>query len=257
MGCYPLFLCQEWSRLAEDLLMLQRNLISLVLVTDPFGDFDVEQLEGVFDVCVRFKEHFITDLSQPLQASVRKGHRQAAHRSLRDIDAEHCTNPIDHLQAWKELYGYLIERHGISGMRAFSQESFRRLLTVPGIEMFIARHGDLIVGAQIWSIQGDVGYVHLTAVNPTGYKLAASYALRWVAMNHFQNRLRWVDHGAAAGLNEVQNGLATFKGGWATETRPVYLCGRILDRERYAELASASEMPNSTYFPIYRAGEFA
>ncbi len=37
MGCYPLFCCGRWDRLADDLRELGDGLVSLTLVTDPFG----------------------------------------------------------------------------------------------------------------------------------------------------------------------------------------------------------------------------
>lgn len=94
-------------------------------------------------------------------------------------------------------------------------------------------------------------------MNALGYDLSASYALRWVAMHYFADRIRWVNHGAGAGLGQEEDGLTRFKRGWSTGTRPVYFCGRILDRGKYEELAEASGVVHSTYFPIYRAGEFA
>ncbi len=70
----------------------------------------------------------------------------------------------------------------------------------------------------------------------------AADGLQWAALGA----------GAAAGGGD---GLTRFKSGWATGTRSAYLCGRVLDRERYARLA-ASAQPGEPWFPAYRAGEF-
>ena len=51
-------------------------------------------------------------------------------------------------------------------------------------------------------------------------------------------------------------GLREFKRGWSTGTRPAYLCGRILQPQRYAELAEERGPGERSYFPAYRAGEF-
>jgi len=48
MGPYPLFCCSDWSELAADLDELCDSVVSVVLVTDPFGEWTVEQL----DCCV-------------------------------------------------------------------------------------------------------------------------------------------------------------------------------------------------------------
>ncbi len=256
MGCYPLFSCSDWSGLAWDLQELEGRLVSVALVTDPFGPFALDDLSRCFDVCTEFKRHFVTDLSRPLARSVHSGHRYNARRALKHLSVARCARPQDHLAEWVVLYDHLIARHGISGLRAFSKASFRQLFDVPGVELYLARHQGQIVAAHLWVVGGAVGYSHLRAMNGVGYQLAASYALFWVAMHELAGRVRWVNHGGGVGLQQAEDGLTQFKRGWATETRPVYFCGRILDDGKYRELASASGPPDGSYFPIYRAGEF-
>ena len=79
----------------------------------------------------------------------------------------------------------------------------------------------------------------------------------WSALEYFVGKVKWVLLGAGAGLETTNNdGLSAFKRGWATGTRPVYFCGRILNRHQYSELARNCGKPDTTYFPVYRAGEF-
>jgi hypothetical protein len=78
-----------------------------------------------------------------------------------------------------------------------------------------------------------------------GYKLGASFALFQTAIEYFRNDLRWLNLGA--GVDE-EDGLTRFKRGWTSETRPAYLCGKILNREVYRELAIAG----NDFFPAYR-----
>lgn len=257
MGCYPLFSCRDWQGLGNDLKTLENKLVSLALVTNPFGDFTVDQLQANFDVCIRFKEHYVTDLSKPFKMSVHKDHRYKARKALRDVSIERCDNPQEYLLEWVNLYEHLISRHKITGIRAFSKEAFRQLLQVPGVELFIARHKNEIIGAQIWLVQDKIGYVHLTAMNQLGYKFSASYALRWIAMSYFADQLEWIDHGAGTGLKQNEDGLTRFKKRWASETRPTYFCGRILDQEKYDEICRKTGLTNTDYFPAYRDGEFA
>ena len=47
MGCYPLFCCHDWKRLPDDVAELTDSLVTLTLVTDPFGDFSVGDLHRV------------------------------------------------------------------------------------------------------------------------------------------------------------------------------------------------------------------
>ena len=47
MGCYPLFACRDWRGLALDLPTLAGRLVSLTLITDPFGDFTGDDLTSI------------------------------------------------------------------------------------------------------------------------------------------------------------------------------------------------------------------
>ena len=53
MGCYPLFACQDWSQLHLDLEEVGSELVSLALVTDPFGEYD-----EALDVIHFSRQHF-------------------------------------------------------------------------------------------------------------------------------------------------------------------------------------------------------
>jgi hypothetical protein len=256
MNCYPLFACKDWARLERDIHKLEGELVSLTMVTDPFGDFNVEELARFFDIFFPFKLHYVTDLSKPLETAVRQNYRAYARHALEKISIEHCVQPERYLVDWLRLYSQLIEHHKITGIRAFSKKSFQVLLSTPGVEMFIARHNFEIIGADIWLVDGEIGYAHLSAISSIGYELRAAYALCWTALQHYSHSLRWLDHGAGAGLTQKEDGLTIFKKGWTNDTRPVFLCGKILDQEKYDELSRAKGLSVVNYFPAYRAGEF-
>src|SRR5229473_8652620 len=56
MGCYPLFACQHWSQLHADLDEIGSELVSVTLVTDPFGGYQEGLLRQCFpDQVVPFK----------------------------------------------------------------------------------------------------------------------------------------------------------------------------------------------------------
>ena len=257
MGCYPLFSCQDWACLGQDLARLEGQLVSLALVTDPFGDFVVDDLAGDFDVFFRYKEHYVADLSRPIEKIVSKGHRREARRALCKVAVEPCPDPSAYVDEWTWLYGLLIKRHGIQGIRRFSTAAFERQLRLPGVVYFRVLSNGNPVGGNIFFVQHDVAYGHLSAFTDEGYSLGAAYAVKWAAYEYFADKVSWISLGAGAGLDQPRdNGLAFFKHGWATEMRPVYFCGRVLDGARYAELARTLGNPGSAYFPVYRAGEF-
>jgi hypothetical protein len=258
MGCYPLFACEDWSKLDQDLNELGDELVSVALVADPFGNHDPELLQKCFpDRVVPFKEHLVTDLSQSPDSFVDQQHRRKARRALERLNVEYCDDALQFVDDWNKLYANLIKRHAIQGLSAFSAASFKAQLAVPGISMFRASQDGETVGMTLWYADRGVAYYHLGAYSDAGYELEASFALFWRVLEHFTNPgTRWLNLGAGAGLANEADGLTRFKRGWATGTRPAYFCGRIFDRQKYEEAMSARHIEASEYFPAYRKGEF-
>lgn len=259
MGPYPLFSCQEWSQLNEDLEQIGSSLVCLSLVTDPIGDYDLAYLRQCFpDVTVPFKEHFVIDLSRPPESFVHSHHQRNARKAIAEVEINECARPVDFLNDWTTLYTTLQEKHAISGIAAFSRTSFAKQLTVPGIVAFRAVRGDATVGMVLWYRQGNRAYYHLGAYSPIGYELGASFALFNYSLDYFaQLGLEWLSLGAGAGAGRGrESGLTRFKQGWSTGTRTAYFCGRVFDSAKYREIVLAKNLPKTNYFPAYRLGEF-
>ena len=258
MGCYPMFDCGDWSQLPADLEELRKELVSLTLVPAPFAPYDRALLERCFGRVVHFKDHFVADLSRPVEDIVKRTHRKSARRARRNVDVRVCTRPEDHLDTWADLFSTLAGRHNITGLRAFSQKAFAEQLNIPGMVMFEARADGATVGLDLWYVQDDVAYGHLAACNAHGYKLSASYATKWFLMHYFADKVRWIDFGGVAGAkSNGSDGLAKFKQGWSTGTKPVFLCGRIFQLDVYNDLVEARQAGATEYFPAYRTGEFS
>ena len=259
MGCYPLFACPDWSQLHDDLEDVRESLVSLSLVTDPFGDYDEAYLQNCFrDLVVPFKQHYVADLSRPLEGFVHPHHRRNARRALREVHVERCADPATFVGEWTTLYGTLVARHSITGIAAFSRESFARQLDVPGMVAFRAIHEGTTVGMLLWYAQDSRAYYHLGAYSALGYDLRASFALFDYSIEYFTRLgLEWLCLGAGAGTGtNAESGLSRFKQGWSTGTRTAYFCGRIFDQEKYQEIVTARNVPATNYFPAYRLGEF-
>ncbi len=258
MGGYPLFACRDWSALPTDLEDLEGELVSVSLVPDPFGSCDRALLDACFDVVLPFKQHFVADLWEPLEAIASKHHRRYALKALEEVKVTVCPEPPELLEEWLSLYGALTERHGITGIRAFSRTAFEKQLAIPGLTALRAERQGRAVAANLFFVQGETVYDHLTAASREGYECRASYALKWCALQHFAGKVRWIDWGGGTGATmDASDGLTVFKRGWAQTTRPVYFCGRILDEKRYDAITRAKNREHSDWFPAYRDGEFA
>jgi hypothetical protein len=253
MGCYPLFCCRDWTVLESDLESMS-PLVSIAVVPDPFGNFDHSRLEGCFDRVIPFKDHHVVDFRKPLECS--KHHRYYTRAALRHAKIDVYPRPEEFLETWLELYGNLIRRHSLTGIKAFSAQTFKRQLAVPGLIVLTALSDGVVVGAHLWYVQDDVAYSHLAASSDVGYRMSVSYALYDGAIEYFRNKVRWLDFGAGAGVGKGRDGLAIFKAGWSNGVRPVYFCGRIFDHAAYDTLLAQKQIsPETAYFPAYRSGE--
>jgi hypothetical protein len=259
-GCYPLFTCRDWSKLPEDIESLGGDLVSLCLVTDPFGDYDESLLRSCFaDLVLPFKKHYVVDLALSPEAFVSKHHMRNARKAAGELSVQAVPGSEADLDEWISLYKVLVRRHRIEGIRAFSRSSFAAQLAVPGARVLQARRGHDIAGMLLWYEQENRAYYHLGAYNETGYELGASFALFGEALRHFAGRgFEHLSLGAGAGLRgDSADGLSRFKAGWANGSRMAYLCGRIFDRTRYDGIVAATGIGKSDYFPAYRTGEFS
>jgi len=259
MSTYPLFACSDWKSLKCDLNQLGKSLVSVLVVTDPFGDYDETLLRDCFgDLVTPFKSHFINDLSCPPESSISQHHARNVSIGLKQVTVERCEDPLSHLDGWVKLYSALTQRRQITGIRAFSSTSFAKQLKTPGIVAFRAVRDQQIIGMTLWYVQNGVAYYHLGAYTDEGYRLRASFALFRKALDYFTTcGLQCANLGAGAGLgSSADDGLSRFKRGWSTGVRTAYLCGRIFDREQYDRLVRARGVAGTTYFPAYRKGEF-
>lgn len=259
MGPYPLFSCEKWHALPDELRTLRAvGLVSVVLVTDSCLLPRDQEAFSAFDLVRTYKTHFCADLERPLEDIVSRHHRYYLRKAARALEVDVSEAPLEHLDEWFELHEHLRARHDITQGRAFSRASFATLLAMPGVVMLRALAQGRAVGAEILLRQDDVAHAHLASFSADGYRLGASYLLDWEALRYCQGRARYLNWGGGAGHDaEGSSGLARYKQGWSNEQRQSYLLGAVLDRSTYASLAARHGAQHCAYFPAYRAGEFA
>lgn len=131
MGCYPLFCCRHWTKLAEDLTALRGQYVSIVLVTDPFGPLGQSQLREIFDHVLAFKEHFVARLADPLESIVSRKRYQAARKALERLTIEVIDPPSRALGDWMPLYSESVRRHKVQRLKVLSQGRWRKCSTFP------------------------------------------------------------------------------------------------------------------------------
>lgn len=256
MGCYPIFACRDWSSFHQDLDHFHDQFVTLALVPDPFGDYEREYLKSCLDFVRPYKHHYIVMLNSPIEKIVSKHHRYYARRALKSVKVDVVSQPELFVDEWDKLYEYLIQRHNLAGIKAFSRKAFEDQLRIPGIVVLQAKTEDTTVGAHLWFQQDNIAYSHLAAFTPRGYDLMASYALYWFAIEYFSPHFEFLDLGAGSGIEAKQDGLSKFKRGWSTDTKVTYFCGKIFDQEKYNLIINTLDIKATNYFPAYRAGEY-
>lgn len=254
MGCYPLFCCRDWSALEHDLAALD-GLVSLAVVTDPFGDYDDSLLRRCFpDRAMPFKEHYVIDTAR---LAISRHHRRYV-RKASDVAIEAHDQPLWLLDEWVALHANLKARYAIRGIAGFSPGAFALQFQVPGMVYFRAtHHGEPVAGMMAFQ-QGDAVQLHVWAIGPKGYELHAPYALIAGAIEHFRGQARWLNlMGLPGREDQGHEGIRRFKEGWTPETRTAWLCGRILNPSHYKAITEDTKTTAATYFPAYREGEMA
>lgn len=250
-GCYPVMVFDREFDLGAGLArMAGHGLASVVLVADPVLRPDDATLRLAFDRCRPFKTHYLYDrgLGGP---DYSRHHRY----ELRRARAEIVRIPlVDYLDDWIVLYRDLIARRGIKGAAAFSDESFRRLAKLDGLVAFGAFRDGELVACHLWLRSGATVHSHLSASNALGRTCGATYLLYDAAVSHFEDA-RTIDFGGGAGLMDDPNdGLARFKRGFSNLEASAWLCGKVLDCQKYKQLCSEVNcLREEKFFPAYRA----
>jgi hypothetical protein len=256
MGCYPLFCCQRWDRLEEDLAELGRDCVSLVLVADPFAPVGEAGLRRLFDHVILFKHHYVADLSKATRDFVSGKRYRSARSALRRFSVEVTTDARPWVDEWMALQQELDRRHALTGMHRLSREEVALLFETPGVVVFRASHQGETMGMHVEFVENGRAYAHLAAYSADGYHLNVSTALNVYELEYFRGRVDYIDWGGVAGhSDDPENGLGIFKARFSNARIPTFLCGRILDRRVYDELTSRRSKPRDNYFPAYRSGE--
>ncbi len=256
MGCYPMLFAENWNQLAADLDQAGRELVSAALVPDPFGRYSLLDLLDYFDLVIPFRQHFVTDLQQPLERIISSHHFKYLKTVLKKIDAEKCLASEILGEKLVSLHLGQCKQQSVTGIRRFSRESILRQMYIPGAVLFQAFHRDETHGIALCFEQDQVVYGHILSMSPAGRKLGVSYALYWTMIKYFKDRVSWIDWGGGAGIiKKNPDGLSEFKAGWSTGTKTAYFCGKIFNYAEYEKLSEQKGTFKAQYFPTYRLGE--
>lgn len=250
-GSYPMTVLSPGVDLAGGLARLREaGFVSAVIVLDDYHRPLMTALESAFDLVRPFKTHYVVDRSVG-DAAPSRHHRYEIKKSLSSVNVE-AFALRDHFEQWLGLYENLTFRHGLSGMHDFPRSHHELLSEMPGVTAVGAFADGVLLAAHIWVEHGGRVHSHLAASSEKGYGLGAAYAVNDASIRLFPD-VGIINLGGGAGYeDDSSNGLARFKMGFTNATSRSYVCGKILDAGKYAQL-SATRDSASNFFPTYRA----
>jgi hypothetical protein len=246
-GVYPLSVFGPGSDMRQGLAQLaDAGLVSVVMVPDPLLT-NAGQLAEAFPVFRPYKTHHLIDpVRGPFEPN--KHHRYEIRRGRRSCLVDRVSLAA-YLDDWRTLYAGLVQRRGISGAADFPDRYFQVLAESPPVEAFLARADGACVAMALWFAQGGVVYNHLNAANALGYARGANFALYDAAIAHFSGA-GIINLGGGGGIGDGDDGLTTFKRGFANTSVQSHICGAVLDQARYADLSGGRS--DGAFFPAYR-----
>jgi hypothetical protein len=216
------------------------DVVTVSALTDALGRVSEELLREAFPDLVRIHaQHYVADL---VTFWPTRDHRRAVRRAMQFVDVDIEDAPTGRLDDWSRLAG----RMPTDDSLGLTRQAVERQRALPGCVGFTALAEDGPVAMAVVYVSGDDAHLHITAGSGQGRELGARYALVQAIVEDMAGRgLRSLDLGTAQAD-------AAFMHGWTEQTRPSYLCGRIVDRVAYDELAAAVGTTGSATFPAYR-----
>jgi len=254
---HPLLICRDWRALPDDLVETAAlaDVVSVSALTDPLARVSEATLGEAFPDLVRVHAlHYVADL---IAFWPTREHRRAVRRATQFLDVDIEGAPAGRLDDWARLTDGPGDVGAGTVSIDLSREALERQLSVPGSVGLTAVAEDGPVAFALVYVGGDDAHLHTLATSRRGEELGARFALIGAAVEDMAGRgLRSLDLGTvSAGVDADTEGATAsvaFMDGWTELLRPSYLCGRVVDRLAYDELAASVGTTGSAVFPAYR-----
>jgi hypothetical protein len=233
-GLYPFACLAPTANLSAGLHRLRNHgVVSVVLVTDPLWQPALDSLKTAFSVCQPLKVSYIIDREKAIY--FHKTHRRRIRKAHQQCQIQIV--PLgDYLEEWFRLYQGLVRRKEIAAARDFSRSYFQNLARMEALTAVAAFVRSKLVAMSLWIRHSETVYCHLSASSATGYACSASYGAHDFAIQHFRD-CRYIILGGVAGfVDSPDDGLASFKRGFANATAQSYFCAWGVSVERNNQL---------------------
>ena len=254
-GGYPMAFFNNLPCIEQDFRpLVKQGFISMTFVTNQINNLTVNKLSQKVDLFKPFKKHYLATLEKPWENVVRRTMKKNALRAFKLFDV----SPVDSLYnsdyaetLWRLHQKSLAGKH-ISIDYPINFNVLKEQLNMPGIKLFKGEYNNKIHGIACYIEVADKVYGHVIGSTQFGLNNHLNYGLYAVALKYYHKQKAFIDFGGNAGLvNDSSCGLSKFKSGWSSHVANTYICGKILNSNKYQQLIG-ERFKNSKYFPAYR-----
>lgn len=238
--------CKVQSALRS--ITLSKRLVSSVIITDP-----LESPPQVYDNSniKKFRDHYIVDLQSWDLKNCSKNTKKNVKRLFKLLDSGDYRISIDpgvsYCEDFHTLYQSTVSKYSVSGLLNFSKDHLDKQVNTPGsiLVSLVDTTTSEYLGSQLYYIQGDCVYWHLSGYSQKCINLAASFIHTYSAILNFKHLgFRYLVLGSGGG----NPGLESYKSGFSTHIKPNYIIKTVHDPETYGKIV----IPGNSFFPGYR-----
>lgn len=229
------------------------NIIAEFFRFHPFNFFS-ESFPDYFDMHVYDRDIVWIDLS--VSSDDRwKDYSTTTRNILRKCKKSLSFNRAYDVKDFLRLYVKTMDRHNASDFYYFTDEYYKNLLEIDGVELYEVKMGESILGSALFIFSEEYVYYHLSANDADAKSFNANYHMLESAFALAKERgKRFFILGGGVG-SDNNDSLLAFKRKFSKLTRPFYICGKVYNEEAYVKYVSIWEKQtseNKKYFLKYR-----
>jgi len=256
IGVYPFVMCKNWQKLHDELNSIRSEEdVSVVFVVDPFSAPDACDALADWEVCRKFKSHFVVNLEGDWLSRCNENCRRSIRTALSKNDVELVADNNKYVRIFFDMYSQQADRVDMPALQRLSLRAVEEQVNISGCDMFVSSVNDIITGVLIvYDISGWANS-HLVATTDSGRKMMSTFALYEKCFSILKDRGRKnFNFGGAVGLtDDPSDGVFRFKSRWGGNAVLSCIFGKILNYNIYEELTQQTLTMNNDFFPAYRA----
>jgi len=232
---------------------LGKNVVAEFIRFHPFNSFS-KKYANLFDFFVHDRNTIYVDLTQSREERWQQydsNTRNIIRKASKQLKFEETTDVAPFISMYRET----MLRNNADGFYFFSEDYFRRMMTLGGSQLFSISLEGIPICASFVLFGSEIAHYHLSASLKEYMKYNANYFLLDCAFDIAKSKGMKYFHLGGGRSDKADDSLFVFKRKFSKETLPFYVAGKIFMREQYdqlCELWTRQTEKKMTYFLKYR-----